>query len=267
MTGGGLPIVIEGTREDWVGGVGGVRTLDRARPHPGTERRLLVRGPSSTPPATRSGSGSPRRPSAGCQRRRRPRGRTARLCPDPGDPRVRRSSKAFQPVPNHRHRHPASSRTHNRVRAWGADGAAAPGGYGAVAALEVERRAGVAAADGRPAPKHPPGVLRGARPARRLARRPAARGCNPRRLPRRAPRPGVERRASASTAVARFPAGLVGEPVGRHTRTATTTTERICADALVDAERRVEARIAERVAPGLRRGPRASARRDGRRPA
>ena len=59
-------------------------------------------------------------------------------------------------------------------------------------------------------------------------------------------------------------------PVGRHTRTilpATTTTERICADALVDAERRVEARIAERVPPGLRRGPRASARRDGRRPA
>ena len=56
----------------------------------------------------------------------------------------------------------------------------------------------------------------------------------------------------------------------RHTRTilpATTTTERICADALVDAERRVEALIAERVPPGLRRGPRASARRDGRRPA
>ena len=42
----------------------------------------------------------------------------------------------------------------------------------------------------------------------------------------------------------------------RHTRTilpATTTTERICADALVDAERRTEARIAERVPPGLRR--------------
>ena len=56
----------------------------------------------------------------------------------------------------------------------------------------------------------------------------------------------------------------------RHTRTilpATTTTERICADALVDAERRVEARIAERVPPELRRGPRSSARRDGRRPA
>ena len=42
----------------------------------------------------------------------------------------------------------------------------------------------------------------------------------------------------------------------RHTRTilpATTTIERICADALVDAERRIEARIAERVPPGLRR--------------
>ena len=39
----------------------------------------------------------------------------------------------------------------------------------------------------------------------------------------------------------------------RHTRTilpATTTIERICADALVDAERRIEARIAERVPPG-----------------
>ena len=42
----------------------------------------------------------------------------------------------------------------------------------------------------------------------------------------------------------------------RDTRTilpATTTIERICADALVDAERRIEARIAERVPPGLRR--------------
>ena len=42
----------------------------------------------------------------------------------------------------------------------------------------------------------------------------------------------------------------------RRTRTilpATTTTERLCADALVDAERRIEARIAERVPPGLRR--------------
>ena len=41
-----------------------------------------------------------------------------------------------------------------------------------------------------------------------------------------------------------------------HTRTilpATTTIERICADELVDAERRIEARIAERVPPGLRR--------------
>ena len=34
---------------------------------------------------------------------------------------------------------------------------------------------------------------------------------------------------------------------------ATTTIERLCADALVDAERRIEARIAERVPPGLRR--------------
>ena len=33
---------------------------------------------------------------------------------------------------------------------------------------------------------------------------------------------------------------------------ATTTIERLCADALVDAERRIEARIAERVSPGLR---------------
>ena len=42
----------------------------------------------------------------------------------------------------------------------------------------------------------------------------------------------------------------------RQTRTilpATTTIERLCADALVDAERRIEARIAERVPPGLRR--------------
>ena len=42
----------------------------------------------------------------------------------------------------------------------------------------------------------------------------------------------------------------------RGTRTilpATTTIERLCADALVDAERRIEARIAERVPPGLRR--------------
>ena len=42
----------------------------------------------------------------------------------------------------------------------------------------------------------------------------------------------------------------------RDTRTilpATTTIERLCADALVDAERRIEARIAERVPPGLRR--------------
>ena len=41
-----------------------------------------------------------------------------------------------------------------------------------------------------------------------------------------------------------------------HTRTilpATTTIERLCADALVEAERRIEARIAERVPPGLRR--------------
>ena len=44
--------------------------------------------------------------------------------------------------------------------------------------------------------------------------------------------------------------------VCRGTRTilpATTTTERLCADALVDAERRIEARIAERVPPRLRR--------------
>ena len=34
---------------------------------------------------------------------------------------------------------------------------------------------------------------------------------------------------------------------------ATTTIERLCADALVEAERRIEARIAERVRPGLRR--------------
>ena len=33
----------------------------------------------------------------------------------------------------------------------------------------------------------------------------------------------------------------------------TPTIERLCADALVDAERRIEARIAERVPPGLRR--------------
>ena len=42
----------------------------------------------------------------------------------------------------------------------------------------------------------------------------------------------------------------------RRTRTilpATTTIERLCADALVDAERRIEARIAERIPPGLRR--------------
>ena len=42
----------------------------------------------------------------------------------------------------------------------------------------------------------------------------------------------------------------------RRTRTilpATTTIERICTDALVDAERRIEARIADRVPPGLRR--------------
>ena len=42
----------------------------------------------------------------------------------------------------------------------------------------------------------------------------------------------------------------------RDTRTilpATTTIERLCADALVDAERRIEARIAERIPPGLRR--------------
>ena len=32
-----------------------------------------------------------------------------------------------------------------------------------------------------------------------------------------------------------------------------TTIERLCADALVAAERRIEARIAERVSPGLRR--------------
>ena len=43
----------------------------------------------------------------------------------------------------------------------------------------------------------------------------------------------------------------------RQTRTilpTTTTIERLCADALVDAERRIEARIAERVPPGLRWG-------------
>ena len=42
----------------------------------------------------------------------------------------------------------------------------------------------------------------------------------------------------------------------RDTRTilpATTTIERLCADALVDAERRIEARITERIPPGLRR--------------
>ena len=42
----------------------------------------------------------------------------------------------------------------------------------------------------------------------------------------------------------------------RRTRTilpAPTTIERLCADALVDAERRIEGRIAERVPPGLRR--------------
>ena len=42
----------------------------------------------------------------------------------------------------------------------------------------------------------------------------------------------------------------------RRTRTilpTTTTIERLCADALVDAERQIEARIAERVPPGLRR--------------
>ena len=40
-------------------------------------------------------------------------------------------------------------------------------------------------------PEHPPGVLRSAPPPRRLARRPGARGGNPRRLPRRASRPGA----------------------------------------------------------------------------
>ena len=44
---------------------------DRARPHPGTERNLLVRGRVRPPTATRSGSGSPRGASAGCRRRRR----------------------------------------------------------------------------------------------------------------------------------------------------------------------------------------------------
>ena len=42
----------------------------------------------------------------------------------------------------------------------------------------------------------------------------------------------------------------------RRTRTilpTTTTIERLCADALVDAERQSEARIAERVPPGLQR--------------
>ena len=49
---------------------------------------------------------------------------------------------------------------------------------------------------------------------------------------------------------------LVRREACRRTRTilpATTTIERLCADALVDAERRIEARIAERVPPGLRR--------------
>ena len=44
---------------------------DAALPHPGTERDLLVRGPSS-PPATKSGSGSTTRPSLGCRRKRPP---------------------------------------------------------------------------------------------------------------------------------------------------------------------------------------------------
>ena len=54
----------------------------------------------------------------------------------------------------------------------------------------------------------------------------------------------------------------------RRTRTilpATTTIERLCADALVDAERRIEARIARAGAAWTAARPRASARRDGRR--
>ena len=42
---------------------------------------------------------------------RRLRGRTARL--PPGEPRVRRSSRPSSRSRTHRHRHPASSRTHN----------------------------------------------------------------------------------------------------------------------------------------------------------
>ena len=67
MTGGGLPIVIEGTREDWVGGVGGVRTLDRARPHPGPNGGFWFGGrarPRRRPglvPARRGGHRSRRR--------------------------------------------------------------------------------------------------------------------------------------------------------------------------------------------------------------
>ena len=46
MTGGGLAIVIEGTHEDWVGGV---RTLDRARPDPGTDTEASDSGAELDP--------------------------------------------------------------------------------------------------------------------------------------------------------------------------------------------------------------------------
>ena len=36
-----------------------------------------------------------------------------RVCPDPGEPRVRRSSRPSSRSRTHRHRHPASSRMHN----------------------------------------------------------------------------------------------------------------------------------------------------------
>ena len=63
----GPEIVIAGTREDWPGGA---QTLTPRDPCRKPNRRIICSGPSSTRPGARCGSGSRRRPSAGCGRRR-----------------------------------------------------------------------------------------------------------------------------------------------------------------------------------------------------
>ena len=99
------------------------------------------------------------------------------------------------------------------LRRLGADGAS-PMALRArpcrIAAARRSRSSARRLARGLALPEHPPGVLRGAPPARRLGLDgPPARECDPRRLPRRVPRPGESPRQAPRR---RWPRRTAGRP-------------------------------------------------------